>query len=760
MADYRDLLRRAIEALPENNGNARRQVYDKARAALRKQLDAIQPELPSREKTHHRLQLEECIREVEQEATERILSGLSQLDNEDYAPHRVVLPGSDAESQAAPPRQEPIIDEPEPVEDDAMELEGEPDVEEFAAEEPVVEETDAEPVPKAEPEDPVNAEAELEPEPVTVLDADVASTGPEHMPAVKETDVAAQAEMAKSEAAPELVLTESPATGDELEDDAMDPDEDTAVVEAEPAPKPDVAEHLHTAPDVVAAEAAIGAAAAEPPKQNPIWSRFKTRPADTATATSALATTVALRAGPALVAEQAMSSEREVDLDTDPQNAIDHAIAVLDREASGGAMSDSTIETADPDTADLGFARAEAEEEGGGSPALTIFLLLVLLLLAGAGGAGYWAWREGYLDRNLFGSDAQVGVSQTATDIATAPRPAATVRQVESPVADTSDSADATPTGPGNTAAMPDVVETPATGLQQAEDNAGNDLPADALALASPAEQATAAPTMDAADQAANVGNTAADNPAADAANSVADESVAEPAAAEDKSDERLPVAEATSEATTDAANATTAKPEVVADGSQSLLLEASDSANSGAVPFSGTVEWTRGVDELGQPTLEATANIPARNMSVALLIRKNSDASLPASHLVEIDFNVSDSFIGGGISRIAGILLKNEELVQGVPLVGASARVVGNTFLFALSASNQDVTKNVDLLSSRKWMDLAIIYSTGKQAILTLEKDAAAVALFNDVMAVWNPAAEAAPATETTTTEPAPTAQ
>lgn len=162
-------------------------------------------------------------------------------------------------------------------------------------------------------------------------------------------------------------------------------------------------------------------------------------------------------------------------------------------------------------------------------------------------------------------------------------------------------------------------------------------------------------------------------------------------------------------------------------------------------MPYSGTVAWTRGADELGQPTLQATANIPARNMSVGVVIRKNADASLPASHLVEIDFTVSDGFIGGGISRIAGILMKNEELVQGVPLVGASARIVGNTFLFALSAADEDIKSNTDLLKSRKWMDLAVIYSTGKQAILTLGKDTAATALFDEVLGVWNPAAPAA---------------
>src|SRR6185503_17905340 len=78
MADYKELLRRAVEALPENNGAARRAVYEKARAALVGQLRAINPPLPARDITTHRLQLEDCIRMVEQEASEASLSGIGQ----------------------------------------------------------------------------------------------------------------------------------------------------------------------------------------------------------------------------------------------------------------------------------------------------------------------------------------------------------------------------------------------------------------------------------------------------------------------------------------------------------------------------------------------------------------------------------------------------------------------------------------------------------------------------------------------------------
>src|SRR6218665_3932789 len=106
MADYKELLRRAVEALPENNGAARRAVYEKARAALVGQLRAINPPLAARDITTHRLQLEDCIRQVEQEASEAVIAGMSGGRPPDAAPPPPVqfeipppqrqLPGPDA----------------------------------------------------------------------------------------------------------------------------------------------------------------------------------------------------------------------------------------------------------------------------------------------------------------------------------------------------------------------------------------------------------------------------------------------------------------------------------------------------------------------------------------------------------------------------------------------------------------------------------------------------------------------------------------
>src|SRR6478752_5681688 len=112
MADYKELLRRAVEALPENTGPARRAVYEKARAALVGQLRAINPPLPARDITTHRLQLEDCIRQVEQEASEANIAGLTSeppslppvFASEAKKPAELPKPAA-PKAAAAPPKQ-------------------------------------------------------------------------------------------------------------------------------------------------------------------------------------------------------------------------------------------------------------------------------------------------------------------------------------------------------------------------------------------------------------------------------------------------------------------------------------------------------------------------------------------------------------------------------------------------------------------------------------------------------------------------------
>ena len=710
MADYKELLRRAIAALPENNGAARRAVYEKARTALVGQLRAIDPPLPAREITQHRLQLEDCIRQVEREASEAVIADLKRQEEAPAPSVRVPEPVAASpppEPEPAPPAVEAYEPESEPVEEPVFAQEIEPEAEPAIEPEPVVE---------AEPETAVEASL---PEPEQQHDA------PSQEEEAVDTIQALIDEADRAEAEPVEAVAEP-------------------VVEVAPevAETPAPAEPPRPIPSIVArAEANKGG-----PSSPLIFSNPSTRTQGAPLKgpsfeprRDGLAAVAAQRVEPSLhgqaVARQhvaepiaaieqhgavALSSVREVELEpgvaevpaNDPQVAIDRAIATLDREARG-----ETVATApEPELSlagkgdDIGAAGSDKpkidkpktdkpvlafgdEDEGfepgpversGGINAVTIFLAVFLLLLLGAGGAGYWAWREGYVDpAAMFGQSVAVSEATDAPAEAT-------------PTAEGGEA-----TGPGNTVATAQTAE--ATQELKQDDRLPAEISAPAVAAVPPA-------------------------PATD---------TNAPPASDDKSDERLPSSEPA--AAPQVANANANAPTTAnLNGNQSLLLEASDDGTTGAVPFSGTVEWTQGKDEVGQPTLVGKAKIPARNLTVDVLIRRNADPSLPASHLMEVNFDVSQTFIGGAIAGLPGVLLKNEELVQGTPLVGASARVVGNSFLFALSASPTDTATNTNLLTSRKWIDLAIIYATGKRAIITLEKDDEAAKLFDSVFAEW----------------------
>lgn len=649
MADYKELLRRAISALPENNGAARRAVYEKARSALVGQLRAISPPLPARDITQHRLQLEDCIRRVEQEASEAVIT----LGREGTLAPRAPEP----KPVAAPPT-ETRPDEPKSSESEA------PD---HAA---------VEDLPVGPPKPVTVAAKSTDAMSIEEIIAEAAATG----------SVSVIQVPVVSKPTPKSESAELPSRPELPRSAPMQPVSNIRPIETTPRPASYGSRHENAAL-AVNSTAEIARGGRVEPLLGGSQSALR-RPAEPLASAAV---------------EPALSTVREVELEPDAseaEGAIERAIETLDREARGESTAD-TPETAQAvaermfaapdhggdDSDDSGFVSPPAVPRAGSG--LTIFLVVFAILLVGVGGAGFWAWREGYVDLEQMFGQAQPAEEQN-TSVAAPSTP--TLDPVQSPETATDPVA-----VPGNTATAPAVE--PATTLEGLEVE-------DRL---EPTPQPSA---------------------------STGTETVLPPlGGADGKSEERLPGQAANTPAIDDPG--ASVDPAVLA-GSQSLLLEASATGTTGAVPFSGTVEWREGVDELGLPTLIGHASIPARNLGVDLTIRKNSDPSLPASHLMEVDFQVSDTFIGGTVANLPGVLLKDEELVPGTPLVGASARVVGNSFLFALSASPTDTTANIDLLENRKWMDLAVVYGTGRNAIITLEKDEAAQALFEKVFGAW----------------------
>jgi len=176
----------------------------------------------------------------------------------------------------------------------------------------------------------------------------------------------------------------------------------------------------------------------------------------------------------------------------------------------------------------------------------------------------------------------------------------------------------------------------------------------------------------------------------------------------------------------------------------QRVVLYEEDPNNPQGRQYVGSAIWRTETVSPGSglaPELEVRADItiPDKNMTVTWTLRRNTDQALPASHTIEIMFNLPPDFPGGGIANVPGVLMKDSEQARGVPLAGLAVKVTNGFFLIGLSAVDTDVQHNIDLLKNRPWFDIPIVYNNGGRAILALEKGPPGDRAFADAFAAWS---------------------
>jgi hypothetical protein len=180
-----------------------------------------------------------------------------------------------------------------------------------------------------------------------------------------------------------------------------------------------------------------------------------------------------------------------------------------------------------------------------------------------------------------------------------------------------------------------------------------------------------------------------------------------------------------------------------IAAVAQRVVLYEEDPSDPNGKQYVGSAVWrTETVSPApGQPpemAVRADIEIPDRKITMRWSLRRNVDASLPASHTIEIMFNLPPDFSHGGIQNIPGILMKQSEQTRGVPLAGLAVKVTTNFFLIGLSAVDTDMQRNVSLLKERGWFDVPVVYTDGRRAILAVEKGNPGDRAFQDAFASW----------------------
>ncbi len=175
----------------------------------------------------------------------------------------------------------------------------------------------------------------------------------------------------------------------------------------------------------------------------------------------------------------------------------------------------------------------------------------------------------------------------------------------------------------------------------------------------------------------------------------------------------------------------------------QKVVLYDEDAADPQGKRYVGSALWRTETVSPGpglapELAIRADVEIPERRMRMTWSLRRNTDKALPASHTIEILFTLPADFAEGGIANVPGVLMKQNEGARGVPLAGLAVKVTNGYFLVGLSAVDIDVARNLQLLKERDWFDIPIVYTTGKRAILAVEKGTPGARAFEEAFRAW----------------------
>lgn len=143
---------------------------------------------------------------------------------------------------------------------------------------------------------------------------------------------------------------------------------------------------------------------------------------------------------------------------------------------------------------------------------------------------------------------------------------------------------------------------------------------------------------------------------------------------------------------------------------------------------YNGNVVWSsqnvnRGSGEPLSFTVKAEVIIPDAGFKATMTIEKNTDATLPASHMITWRFKRDTGSAIPGISDIGVLQMHDDNSRIADPLAGAQAKITPDIYIFALAAPETLRTTNMETLNKRNWLLLPVKLTDGKEARITLEK-------------------------------------
>jgi hypothetical protein len=139
-----------------------------------------------------------------------------------------------------------------------------------------------------------------------------------------------------------------------------------------------------------------------------------------------------------------------------------------------------------------------------------------------------------------------------------------------------------------------------------------------------------------------------------------------------------------------------------------------------------GSALWSIIPASQGQPSslaVRVEIDIPDQRLHATVTLRKNTDASLPATHTIDLRATFADGSEIKGVKDMGLPQLRKDDAPTGDAVSGVRVKISDGYYLVGLMRSDSDAAHNLDLLATRNWFDFPLMLNDDRIAKLTFTK-------------------------------------
>jgi clan AA aspartic protease (TIGR02281 family) len=154
-----------------------------------------------------------------------------------------------------------------------------------------------------------------------------------------------------------------------------------------------------------------------------------------------------------------------------------------------------------------------------------------------------------------------------------------------------------------------------------------------------------------------------------------------------------------------------------------------------------GSALWSIIPASPGQPSslaVRVEIDIPDQRLHATVTIRKNTDASLPATHTIDLRATFADGSEIKGVKDMGLPQLRKDDAPTGDAIAGVRVKINDSYFQVGLARSDTDAAHNLDLLATRNWFDFPLLLTNDRIAKLTFAKGGTGDRVMAQALDAW----------------------